>query len=93
MAQFMKSRNADQCRSHHHKLLEYHSTPENIISHFETHVFSRVKQLEILNQRQYSSKPKDFTPKAQEKPFCLKEVINGVIKIEIDAKKVAVFRL
>lgn len=35
MSQVIKSRTADQCRSHHQKIINYHESVERIISYYK----------------------------------------------------------
>ena len=49
MAKQIKSRTSDQCRSHHHKLMEYYHSIENIILHYEHNVFTLSKNIQKLN--------------------------------------------
>lgn len=40
MSQQVKTRSADQCRSHHQKVLKYHHSIEEIIQHYTHTVYS-----------------------------------------------------
>ena len=43
MAKWMRTRTSDQCRSHHQKLLQYHQSIRNIITHFEEVIFRKMQ--------------------------------------------------
>lgn len=44
MSKAIKSRTADQCRSHHQKMMKYHRSIQEIVSHIE---YSEVKVEEL----------------------------------------------
>ena len=45
MAKLVRSRNPDQCRSHHQKLISYYKDVKTIITHFELEVLTKSKRL------------------------------------------------
>jgi hypothetical protein len=45
MAKSIRSRNSDQCRSHHQKLMQYHGDINNIILHYQSFVFKKMESL------------------------------------------------
>ena len=41
MSKVLRSRNPNQCRSHHQKLIQYHGNIDNIITYYQRVVFQR----------------------------------------------------
>ena len=89
MAKYVRSRNSDQCRSHHQKLITYHSTIPQIISHYHDVVFKRMEGIWKNVGRGDSStniaKPKEEFPT---RSFYSLEVSGPLIRIEIDTDSI-----
>lgn len=43
MAKFIRTRTSNQCRSHHQKMTLYHSTIDNIVTHFKEVIFKKLE--------------------------------------------------
>ncbi len=41
MAQQVRTRTADQCRSHHQKILKYHRSLQDIVDYYKRHLFGK----------------------------------------------------
>jgi hypothetical protein len=41
MAQQVRTRTADQCRSHHQKILKYHRSLQDIVDYYKLHLFGK----------------------------------------------------
>ena len=59
MAKWMRTRNSEQCRSHHQKKLHYHQSIRNIISHYHEVIFRR---MENYSENRRVTKPQLLTP-------------------------------
>lgn len=93
MSKKVRSRNSDQCRSHHQKLVEYYETAENIISHYENNVFSLAECLQRKNLRKRAPSELDKDSEGKSNPFYQINALGGVFRIEIDVGKMATFSL
>lgn len=51
MARIVKSRTADQCRSHHQKILKYHSNLEETIRYYTQDIFPHYEKLETTSSK------------------------------------------
>ena len=41
MAIDVKTRTADQCRSHHQKIIKYHNSLRDIVEYYKEHIFGK----------------------------------------------------
>ena len=41
MSQQVRTRTADQCRSHHQKILKYHRSLRDIVNYYKRHLFGK----------------------------------------------------
>lgn len=83
MSRKIKTRSADQCRSHHQKILKYHNSLEETIKFFEEDVFEKHDLEEC--------KPSDDPPFTKDNFYHMQIFPGNTIRIVINEKAIKAY--
>jgi hypothetical protein len=87
MSRSVRTRTADQCRSHHQKILKYHNSLKDIIQYYKQNLFG--KQIDggglALKRTEHEVEGSGS--------FCTVYRINNRFRIEINAEEIGEFEL
>ena len=59
MAMDVKTRNADQCRSHHQKIIKYHNSLKDIVEYYKEHIYGQEVQPRSIALRRTSEEEEE----------------------------------
>ena len=91
LSKWMRTRDSEQCRSHHQKLLHYHHSIKGIISHFEEVIFARIEKAKESQAQKVIKERQEIEEKKVQSPFYTLNMVNGGLSISIDVGRIEVY--